>query len=123
MNIDSIRNPMMAASWARIANVILGVWLFISAFAWWHGAAQMTNTWIVGILQVIFALVAIFVVPKARYLNTALAIWLFISSISIPSPSTGAVWNNVIVAVLTFVFSLVPSEREPSRGVRRPLMG
>lgn len=119
MNTSSIARRPMNASWPRIATVILGVWLFISAFAWQHTSAQMTNTWILGVLEVIFALVAIFAAPQARYLNTLLAIWLFISAFALPRVSGGTVWNNVIVAILTFAFSLMPSRGEPRRALGR----
>jgi hypothetical protein len=92
----------------RIINVILGVWLFISAFVWPHTASQMTNTWVCGVLAVIFALVAM-AVPWVRYLNTLLAIWLFISAWALPSVSPGTIWNNVLVAIAIFIVSLVPS--------------
>jgi len=92
----------------RIINVILGVWLFISAFVWPHTSAQMTNTWVCGVLCVIFALVAM-AVPWVRYLNTLLAIWLFISAWALPSVSPGTIWNNVLCAIAIFIVSLVPS--------------
>ncbi len=94
----------------RIVNVILGVWLFISAFAWPHTQAELTNTWIVGALCVIFALVAL-AVPWVRYLNTVLAIWLFISAWALPSESVGTIWNNVLVAIAIFIVSLIPGTR------------
>jgi hypothetical protein len=119
MNTSSLTHNPNSASWARIANVILGVWLFISAFAWLHSSAQFTNTWILGVLQVIFALVALFSAPQARYLNTALAIWLFISAFALPRLSIGTTWNNAIVAILTFLFSLVPGSTVHHSGLRR----
>ena len=90
-----------------IINVILGVWLFISAFAWPHSQAEMHNTWICGVLCAVFALLSMFV-PQARYLNTALAVWLFISAWALPTVSAGTIWNNVLVAIAIFVYSLVP---------------
>jgi hypothetical protein len=33
-----------SVSWPRVANIVLGIWLFLSAFLWLHSAAQMTNT-------------------------------------------------------------------------------
>lgn len=93
---------------ARIINAALGVWLFISAFAWPHLLAQRTNTWILGILTVVFSLGATRL-PQMRYLNTVLAIWLFISAWALPHISAGTVWNNVLVAIAVFVLSLVPS--------------
>jgi hypothetical protein len=90
-------------------NVILGMWLFISAFAWPHAQGQLTNTWISGALCVVFALVAMGV-PWVRYLNTLLAIWLFISAWALPNTSVGTIWNNVLIAIAIFIVSLVPSE-------------
>jgi hypothetical protein len=92
----------------RVVNVVIGVWLFISAFVWPHTHAQMTNTWICGVVTVVFALVAM-AVPWVRYLNTLLAIWLFISSWALPSAHPGTVWNNVLCAIAIFIVSLVPS--------------
>src|SRR5262249_23577561 len=102
------RGPAVRGASPRIVNVILGIWLFISAFVWPHTSAQMTNTWICGVLCVIFALVAM-AVPWVRYLNTLLAIWLFISAWALPSVSAGTIWNNVLCAIAIFIVSLVPS--------------
>ncbi|HTO98407.1 MAG TPA: SPW repeat protein [Myxococcales bacterium] len=95
---------------ARTLNILVGVWLFISTFCWAHSQAQMTNTWILGVLCVVFALVAMRT-EWMRYLNTALATWLFISAFVLPSTSRGTVWNNALVAVAIFVISLAPSDR------------
>ena len=97
-----MRNP------ARVTNVILGIWLFISAFIWPHTTVQMTNTWILGVLCVLFALIAM-AVPPVRFVNTALAVWLFISAWALPTASTATTWNNVLVAIAIFLTSLVPS--------------
>jgi hypothetical protein len=94
-----------------VINLILGLWLFISAFIWPHTMAQMTNTWIIGVLAVLFSLVAM-VTPPVRFLNTALSIWLFISAWALPGESAGTIWNNVLVAIAIFIVSLVPSTPE-----------
>jgi hypothetical protein len=101
---------------ARIVNIILGIWLFISAFIWPHSYAQMNNTWIVGLLTVAFALVAMRV-PEVRYLNTILAVWLFISVWALPSISQATMWNNAIVAIAIFFVSMAPGYLE-SKGTR-----
>jgi hypothetical protein len=95
---------------ARGFTLLLGVWLFISAFLWPHSMAQMTNTWICGVAAVVLAGIAMRA-PQVRYVNTILSIWLFISAFALPSMSIGTVWNNVIVSVAIFIASLVPSER------------
>jgi len=92
---------------ARIVNIVLGIWLFVSAFIWPHSYAQMNNTWIVGVLVVVFALIATRV-PEARYLNAILAVWLFISVWALPTMSVGTQWNNALVAIAIFLMSLAP---------------
>ena len=93
---------------ARIVNIVLGIWLFISAFLWPHTYAQMTNTWILGVLCVVFALIAMRV-PEVRYLNTLLAVWLFISVWALPSISAGTRWANALTAIAIFCVSLAPA--------------
>jgi hypothetical protein len=91
---------------ARGVNIALGLWLFLSAFVWPHTTAQMTNTWIVGLLVVAFAAISLRV-PQARWVNTALAVWLFISVWALPT-TVPTFWNNLIIAVAVFIVSLVP---------------
>ncbi|MCA1829282.1 MAG: SPW repeat protein [Myxococcales bacterium] len=95
---------------ARTLNVLLGIWLFISAFIWPHTSAQMTNTWILGVLCVVFALIAT-KVDQVRFLNTALAIWLFVSAFVLTTQSAGTRWNNALVAIAVFIISLAPPDR------------
>ena len=93
---------------ARAVNIILGIWLFVSAFVWRHSYAQMTNTWIVGVLCVAFALIST-KIPEARYLNAILAVWLFLANWALPTISAGTQWNNALVAIAMFAASLAPS--------------
>lgn len=104
----SIRTP--DEGMARIASAILGIWLFISAFAWRHSPEQHANTWVSGLVAVGVAMLASFVRP-ARYLNTALAVWLLISAFALPTITSVTTWNNVIVAVLLFATSLTGERR------------
>ncbi len=103
---------------ARTLNVLLGIWLFISAFVWDHSMSQRTNTWILGVLCVIFALIAMRA-AQVRYLNTILAIWLFISVWALPHHNLGTMWNNALVAIAIFLLSLVPGEAGPTLIPRR----
>jgi len=108
-------------STARVVNIVLGIWLFISAFLWPHSYAQMNNTWICGVLAVAFALIAMRV-PEARYLNTILAVWLFVSAWALPRISTATPWNNAIVAIAMFLVSVAPATlgKPGSRPLSRP---
>jgi SPW repeat-containing protein len=98
----------MPTNYPRIAIIVLGVWLFISAFLWPHTSAQMTNTWIVGIVCAVAAAVAVRI-PDARYVDTVLAVWLFISVWALPRSAPGTAWNNALCAIAIFVLSLAPA--------------
>ncbi len=114
----NVSQSLLDSRYARGLNVLLGVWLFISAFVWDHVAAQRTNTWILGVLCVVFALVAMST-PAARGLNTALAIWLFISVWALPHRNLATMWNNALVAIAVFLVSLVPGVGEPRMAEKR----
>jgi len=118
MNTTNPAANLSSNGMARGFTLLLGVWLFISAFIWPHTTSQMTNTWICGVLAVVFAAVAMRA-PQVRYANTILAIWLFISAFALASVSVGTIWNNVIVSIAIFVASLVPSD-EVTPMFRRP---
>jgi hypothetical protein len=90
-------------------NVLLAIWLFISAFVWPHTGTQMTNTWILGVIVFVFALVAMRV-PMVRYINALAAIWLFVSAFALPRISVGTAWNNALVGIVVFFLALAPSE-------------
>lgn len=105
-------------TWPRVASVILGIWLFISAFIWPHTYEQMTNNWILGVLCVAFGLIAMRI-PEVRYLNTILAVWLFISAWVLPTLQVTR-WNNAIVAIALFFVSLTPGYASPRQPTARP---
>jgi hypothetical protein len=92
----------------RGANVLLGLWLIVSAFLWVHTRASQTNTWLVGLTVAAVAMIAMSV-PRVRLLNTITSAWLFVSSVWLFEAASGAIWNNVVVAIAVFVLSLLPS--------------
>ena len=109
-----------AAAWPRWVTLALGVWLFISAFVWPHAASAMTNTWILGLLIVLGAAWSMYE-PRVRYLDTLFAIWLLFSTLVIQHHESATLWNNLIVAVIVFVLSLIPSRATTPRTGSRPL--
>jgi hypothetical protein len=96
-------------TWARWLNILIGIWLFISAFAWQHSMAARTNSWICGILAVVFAAIALGY-PAVRYLNTILGIWLIVAGGALHHVASGTQWNSIIVGVIILLVSLVPSK-------------
>jgi hypothetical protein len=101
-----------------MTNVVLGGWLFVSAFLWAHSPAERANTWIVGALCVAFALAAV-ALPWARYLNSLLAIWLFVSTWAMPAERLGTLWNNALVAIAIFFVSLAANGQSPTAALTR----
>jgi len=102
-------------AWVRWVNVVAGAWLFISPFLWQHTPTSDANSWIVGPLIVIVAIVALYV-PQVRWINTALAVWLFFSTLVFAHAAPRTLWNNLIVALIVFVASLMPEGLGASSG-------
>jgi hypothetical protein len=92
---------------ARTLNLILALWLFLSAFVWPRTAASFTNAWVVGLLAAVFAVVGM-TRAKARFANTALSAWLLVAALVLPQRSPIARWNDLAVAVAMLLVSLVP---------------
>jgi hypothetical protein len=91
---------------ARIANVLLGGWLFLSGMLWPHSGPQLISAWFCGGLIVTFALLGTSL-PAARLVNTTLGIWVALSGFLLPSWSRASVWNNLLVGIAVVAFSLV----------------
>jgi hypothetical protein len=105
--------PPQPYAWPGWVPIALGAWLFLSTFLWPHGTGPAANTWIVGLLIVIASVLALRM-PWMRWVDTALAIWLFLSTLAMSGATRGTLWNNLIVAALVFVASLVPEGMFPT---------
>lgn len=91
---------------ARIFNVLLGTWLFLSAFAWPHDSAQGFIALVCGALTVFLSLLTIYL-PNVRYLTAANAVILFIASIAASSHWNRTFWHNAVIAIAIFVAALL----------------
>jgi hypothetical protein len=92
---------------ARLANAVLGLWLFTSAFLWRHFHGSLHNTWLVGALIFASALAALRH-SAWRWANTILSAWLFFSTLLLFRPhDIKTTWNNLLVAVVVSALSLV----------------
>ena len=99
----------------RIFNALLGMWLFVTAFMWPHGAPVGTLTIVCAVLTFLLAIGSFYTVA-ARYANLVVAAALFIGTLALPTMTRATVWNNVIVAVAILAAGLI--DRGPE-GVRR----
>jgi hypothetical protein len=90
----------------RIFNVLLGMWLFFSGFAWRYSRATVGITVVCGLLTAVLA-VSMLYFRFARYLNVLVAVVLLVSSVVMISPQSPLYWNNAVCALAIFVASLV----------------
>ena len=90
---------------ARYVNIILGLWLVVSAFAWPHSSAQFTNIWLMSLIAALSAAVAIGA-PIFRFVNTFVGVWLAVSVYALPRLSSGTAMNNVVAGLLIAIVSL-----------------
>jgi hypothetical protein len=96
----------------RLANAIVGAWLFLSALLIDRTPHQATNVAVVGALSATSALVALYRLPFLRFLNIPLAVWLFISA-WLPGQTPISIVNDMLVATLMFGFAAVPIDLDP----------
>lgn len=100
---------------ARLANIMLGMWLFMSAFICPHSPASRMNTWILGLVIAVIAMWAS-ATAHFRWMNTVLSVWLFFSTLWIFHLQGITASNNVLVACGVFIFSLTPNDRATRLG-------
>lgn len=91
---------------ARIFNVLVGTWLFLSAFAWHHTTPQGMTALICGALAVLLSLASMYV-PGLRYLLAVVAVILFVTSLATADHYDRTFWHNSIMAIAIFVGALV----------------
>ena len=88
------------------ANIVLGVWLFASAFLWQHTPATFINALVVGVVIAASAALA-YRWPAARIVDTAAGVWLIASLFAWPSVGPATTWNNFFVGAAVALVSLV----------------
>lgn len=103
----------------RLANAIVGFWLFLSALLIHRTPHGAMNVAAVGAICAIVALVSLYRLPVLRFINIPLAIWLFIT-VWLPGRSPISVVNDMLVATLMFGFAAIPTDLDPDelRGYR-----
>jgi len=90
----------------RALNVLLGVWLFASAFLWRHPDNVGYNDWVCGLLVAAAALSAVWA-PGYRFVSAGIAVWLSFSTLLFGYQSFVARLHDLALAGAIFVVSLV----------------
>lgn len=94
--------------WPRIGNLLLGVWLQISAFAWLHTDAARMSAWLPGLLISVVAVLAMGA-PPLRWLNAFMSFWLLLWTLFETGSEPRGYWNGVACALLVLILSTIPS--------------
>jgi len=100
----------LANAWARYANFLLGVWLFVSAFAWPHSRDACAAAWISGTMIAMVAFAGIWASP-VRFFNVILGGIALVWQAAAASQEPTARMNGIIVSALVIALSLVPPRR------------
>lgn len=95
--------------WARMGNVLLGLWLQISAFAWPHGDSSRISSWVMGLLISIVAVLSMGA-PPMRWLNGVLGLWLIAWTVVSASGDALSYWNGVVAGLLVVVLSTIGTQ-------------
>ncbi len=107
--IHDVRSPVRI----RGVNVLLGVWLFASAFLWPHQDNVAFNDWVVGVVVAASALCAVWA-PPFRWVNAGAAVWLGFSALEFVYHSTFTRLHDLVLAVAIFAIALVRLRTAPA---------
>jgi hypothetical protein len=99
-----------SVAWPRYANVLLGVWMFVSAFVWPHSRDACAAAWISGAGIAMNAFGAIWA-PQVRYFNLPLGFLALVWQVSAAGNDARTLMSGLISSLLVVLFSLVPSGR------------
>lgn len=91
------------------AQLVLGAWLFVSAYLLRHSSESFLNTWTMGVLTAIAAAVALLGIHVLVRVAGVFAVWLFVSTLIVPYASTVTQLHNGLVAIALFILAVVPS--------------
>jgi hypothetical protein len=100
--------------WARVIEVMLGLWLAISPFIFRH-AAEDGELWI-NDLACAFAIVALALLSfwqPLRYAHLAIgvvALWLIVFGYIGGYPAPPASQNHILLGLLLVTFAIIPNE-------------
>lgn len=99
--------------WARIASVLLGVWLMVAPAVFGFGKNISDNDHIIGPLIATFSIIAIWECTRnVRMFNLPLVLWLFLAPWILDYDNNTALFNDYAVALAVLLLSFVPQKRE-----------
>jgi hypothetical protein len=85
---------------ARIVNVLIGLWLFASAFILPQGRGQLTTTAICGLLIALSAALTSYD-HRLRYLTEALGLAVVVLAFAVHPLGSATFWHNGVMGIST----------------------
>ena len=99
---------MVARRWQDWANLVLGIWVFVSPWVLGYEGIAAANAFVMGAGIVVFALIAAYM-PKAweEIINMLLGVWLVVSPFVLGfSAATEIALHTVVVGILATAFAI-----------------
>jgi hypothetical protein len=90
---------------ARIFNILMGLWLFASAFVWPHSRAQLATTAICGVLTTLCAVLTSYD-SRSRYLTAAVGALVVVLAFALHPLGSATFWHNGIIGISIAVAGL-----------------
>jgi len=106
------RRSALINAWPRYTNIALGVWLFVSAFAWPHSRAASGAAWMSGVMIAMIAFSAMWASPS-RFFNVVVGGIALAWQAAAAAHEPAARLNGIIVCGLVIALALVPP-RQPA---------
>jgi hypothetical protein len=107
-----VRNAREAAHLGNVINLVMGIWLIVSAFVLPHAGLPQINTIAIGALIALLALGSL-VTPPLSWVNALPAVWLFGAGMAFQHQHHITSYNNIAVSLVVFLASLTPLAASP----------
>ncbi len=82
----------------RIFNILMGVWLFVSAFVMPQGRGQIASTAICGALTTLLAVLTTYD-PRSRYLTEAVGALVVVLALTVHPVGSATFWHNGVMGI------------------------
>src|SRR5262245_22033935 len=86
----------------RIFNILMGVWLFASAFILPQGRVQLASTALLGALTALSAALTSYDL-RARYLTAAIGALVVVLAFAVQPWGGATFWHNGVIGISIFV--------------------
>jgi len=82
----------------RIFNILMGLWLFVSAFVLPQGRGQVASTAICGVLTIVFAALTSYD-RRSRYLTEAIGALVVVLAFAVHPLGSATFWHNGVMGI------------------------